>query len=231
MTNGKTKKAVSLLSGGLDSLIATWLAARKYEIALAVTFDYGQRAARKEIKIARNFCKIFKIEHVVIKLPWLKKTTQTALVKRGLKIPLTTPGNIDKSAEDRAKSVWVPNRNGVLIAIAAAIAESRNYEAVVAGFNLEEARTFSDNSKSFIDAANSALKYSTLSSVKVISPTLGLKKDKIAAHFVSSKIDPKLFWCCYEGKAKLCGRCESCARTIRAFKKIGEWNLIKERFI
>ena len=74
------KKAIILLSSGLDSLVSLYLAKKEYEIILAITFDYGQKASVDEIEAARKICEKFQIEHKVIKLPFLAEATDNALV-------------------------------------------------------------------------------------------------------------------------------------------------------
>lgn len=224
------RSAITLLSGGLDSTTATAMALGDYEVGLAITFDYSQRAVAKEIDAARSFCLKFGIEHKVINLPWLADITKTALVDSGILLPESSPDSLDSKAMERARAVWVPNRNGVFIAIAASIAESRGCNSIVAGFNIEEARTFPDNSQTFIDASNEALKLSTLNTVSIVSPTAAMTKEEIARRFVALDLDPAKFWCCYDGGEKLCGCCESCARTIRAFQTAGGWEMIAARF-
>ena len=223
-------KAITLLSGGLDSTVATALARQESDIHLALTFDYGQRAAKREIEAARSMCRSMNIEHRAIELGWLSQITSTALVNRGKPLPETTPNTLEKDQAQRAQAVWVPNRNGLFVAIGAAFAESAGSQAVIAGFNAEEAASFPDNSESFVNAANALLESSTRSGVRLISPTLKMEKTQIAGLLIELKIDPANFWCCYEGGERLCGRCESCARTIRAFKQAGLWDHISGRF-
>ncbi len=222
--------AITLLSGGLDSAVATQLAARESEIALALTFDYGQRAAEREIAIAQRLCADREIEHRVVALPWLGGETATALVDRTHALPERTPDGVDANAQDSAAAVWVPARNAIFIAIAAAYAEARGAKRIIAGFNIEEAQTFPDNSQGFVDAANALLAFATRTNVRVDSPTVGMSKPEIARAFLDLKIAPSDFWCCYEGAETLCGRCESCARTKRAFQTIGAWETIAARF-
>ena len=124
----------------------------------------------------------------------------------------------------------VPNRNGTLVAMAAAFAESTGTDSIIMGLNLEEAAAFPDNSEAFLKATNEALALSTLKGVKLESPTVGMMKAEIAQEFIRLDIDPGLFWCCYEGGERLCGKCESCARAIRAFKAVGGWDLVSARF-
>lgn len=225
-----TTTALTLLSGGLDSLVATALAMREHTVALAITFDYNQRAARRETAAAARFCASRGIAHETIALPWLGETTTTALVKRSARLPICTPETLENGSEARASAVWVPNRNGLFVAIAASIAEARGIGAIVAGFNAEEATTFPDNSAAFVDATNAALAQSTRSGVTLLAPTIAWTKEEIARRFVALDLDPASLWCCYDGGERLCGCCESCARAIRAFRRAGAWELVKRRF-
>lgn len=222
--------AITLLSAGLDSTVATALAMRDHDVRLAITFDYGHRAAKREIEYAKRHSGLWGIEHLVIELPWFASETHSALVDRAHALPRVFDFDIEGHAESAAKDVWVPNRNAVFIAIAAAIAEARKIDAVVTGFNAEEARTFPDNSKEFLEAQNRLLRISTIKNIRVISPTIAMKKGEIAEKFAMLNIPPDSFWCCYEGGDMLCGACESCARTIRAFKAAHTWKLIEARF-
>ena len=206
------------------------MARQEFDIHLALTFDYGQRAAKREIDAARSMCRGMNLEHRAIELGWLGQITPTALVNRGKPLPEATPNTLEKDQAQRAQAVWVPNRNGLFVAIGAAFAESAGAQALIGGFNAEEAASFPDNSESFVNAANALLESSTRSGVRLISPTLKMEKSQIAGLLVELKIDPADFWCCYEGGEKLCGRCESCARTVRAFKQAGLWNHLSDRF-
>src|SRR4051812_48637364 len=113
--------SVILLSGGLDSCVAFKLALDAGGVALAVTADYGQRAARREIEAARDMAARFGVAHKVVHLPWLGEITRTSLVDRGVEVPRPAAADLDSAqAHETAKKVWVPNRNGVLVNIAAA---------------------------------------------------------------------------------------------------------------
>ena len=85
-------KAIILLSGGLDSVVSLADEINKLDFKLALTFDYGQKAAKQEISTSKNICNYYKINHKVIKLDWLKEVTHTALVSdnelpQGIKNP------------------------------------------------------------------------------------------------------------------------------------------------
>ena len=210
-----------LLSAGLDSAVNFKCALDREHVALALTFDYRQRAARQEVKGAAAMCERFGVRHEVIKLPWLGDITRTALVGRHKRLPHPRPDGLDDACAARcsAERVWVPNRNGVFLAVAAAYAEALGADGVVAGFNAEEAAAFPDNSAAFVRAYNRSLQWSTRRAVKVVSYTARLRKDGILAlgRKITAPLD--LTWACYEGGRRMCGRCESCLRFVRAVQK------------
>ncbi|MBI2933256.1 MAG: 7-cyano-7-deazaguanine synthase QueC [Planctomycetes bacterium] len=209
-------KCVALLSGGLDSTVAFALKAK--ETILALTFDYGQRAASREIHAARAIADHYGVGHRVIELPWLAAVTKSALVDHSMSLP--SPDLRDRRAvRESAKVVWVPNRNGAMINIAASLAESMGADTILAGFNKEEGATFPDNTPAYLAAATRALWYSTANHVKVAGPTARWDKKRIVreGRRIGAPLD--LIWPCYEGEAEWCRRCESCLRSLRALEE------------
>lgn len=215
-----TPRYIVLLSGGLDSVVNLHCAKLEGEVVKALTFDYGQRARLQEIKASRYFCNKLNIPHEVIDLPFLKNLTQTSLVNTDATVPQLN--NLDDMTEARgtARLVWVPNRNGLFINIAACFAESLDAEFVIPGFNKEEAATFPDNSPAFITAASSVLSLSTLSQVKVACFTTGFDKTEMMKKAKELGVELKHVWSCYLAAEKPCGQCESCQRSDRAFKAV-----------
>jgi 7-cyano-7-deazaguanine synthase len=203
-------KGVAILSGGLDSTVSLAVAVRRMRVELAVTFDYGQRAAARERSAAARVARHFRVHHRVLAIPWLRAITRTALVNRGARLPE------HEMSERSARAVWVPNRNGCFIEIAAAHAEALGAERLVTGFNREEAATFPDNSAAYVRAINGALAYSTANSVRVVSFTAALEKPAIVR--LGRRLGAPLehVWPCYEGGRSWCRRCESCLRSLRA---------------
>jgi 7-cyano-7-deazaguanine synthase len=203
-------KGVAILSGGLDSTVSLAAARQRMKVVLAITYDYGQRAAKRERAASARIAKHYGIPHRVILIPWLAGITGTALVNRKARIPL------NEMSIRSAKAVWVPNRNGVFIEIAAAHAESLGANRLITGFNKEEAATFPDNSVAYVSAVNRALSYSTANGVQVVSFTGTLDKKGIVA--LGRRLDAPLqhIWPCYEGGRTWCGECESCLRSLRA---------------
>lgn len=209
----RSRRCVALLSGGLDSTVA--LALRARDAALAVTVDYGQRAAIREVAAAWAIAKRLRVPHRLIRLPDMAAVTGTALVHRRSKLPSPDLSSA-RSVRASAKSVWVPNRNGVFINLAAMLAEAMGAGEVVVGFNREEAATFPDNGVAFLRAATRALHYSTSNGIRVVSPTALWNKRRIVreGRRIGAPLD--LIWPCYEGGRTWCRRCESCLRSLRA---------------
>ncbi len=205
-------KSIILLSGGLDSLVCAGLCHEKYNIELALTFDYGQKSLQNEINASKKICKHYNIKnHKVIKLDWLKDITASAIVSEK---PLPKGVVSDKSLE----SVWVPNRNGLFLNIAAAFADSDNYSHIIIGANREEAKAFPDNSDIFIRRLNAAFEYSTRVKPKVLTPLIKYDKNDIVRVALENSVPLELAYSCYDSKKEHCGECESCIRFIKALE-------------
>lgn len=224
-------KSIVLLSGGLDSFVSLALAKDEYNVKLALTFDYGQKSAQQEIVAAKKICDFYDIEHKVIVLDWLKEITQTALVSNE-EIPLTELKdlNSDEFVNKSAISVWVPNRNGAFLNIAAAFADSYDFDYIIFGANKEEGTTFPDNTQEFIDKINESFRFSTQKQPKAYAPLINLNKNDIVKKAVENKVPLNLTRSCYASKEKHCGICESCVRLKRALEENDCQDIIRELF-
>ncbi len=216
-------KSVVLLSGGMDSTVNLYEAQNRGEVLLALTFDYGQRAAAKEIEISQKMTAKFGIKHQVLALPFFKDLGTSSLIDTGKALPLKNDVSIDdhSASMKTAKSVWVPNRNGIFLNIAAGFAEALGAQVVIPGFNLEEASTFPDNSLKFMNQVTDSFSYSTSNQVRVECTTVSMNKTEIVAFGEKLGVAWSMIWPCYQAGAKWCGQCESCQRAERAFKANG----------
>jgi 7-cyano-7-deazaguanine synthase len=211
-------KALLLLSGGLDSTVASFLAAETHEIAGAITFDYGQRARRRELGASYKIAAVLETLHRTVELGFYRQLESRGLTSPQGDLPAPSAADLDDpaAAEASASAVWVPNRNAVMIAVGAAWAESFGLDVLVVGFNVEEAQTFPDNGEEFLARQNEALALSTAGKVQVIAPTGAMTKAEIVALAQERDWPLELVWSCYEDKDEPCGRCESCCRFDRA---------------
>jgi 7-cyano-7-deazaguanine synthase len=213
-----TMKAVSLLSGGLDSVVATWLAAQEHDIRLCLTCDYGQRAAAREIEAAGHVAAALGMPHKVVPLPWVGQVAGDALTTASRALPELSAEELDtKAAVQSAAAVWVPNRNGLLLNVAGVFAEALGCQGIVVGFNAEEGATFPDNTPAFMHAAGRAFSFSTRHGLQVLSPTVAMTKRQIVQAGYEAQAPLQFVWSCYEGGQTPCRKCESCLRSARAF--------------
>jgi len=202
--------SVLLLSGGLDSLVAAWAAREEHPPRLALTFDYGQRAAAREAEAALSVAAEMGADHRLVKLPWMSRLMPASL------------GDPESDLADATDaSVWVPARNAVFVSIAAAHAEALDCDTIVCGFNAEEAATFADNSPEFLERCNAMLELATQNRPRLISPTLDLSKREIAALGLELGAPLHLTWSCYGPGPEHCWVCPSCRRLKAALQESG----------
>lgn len=217
-----TKKAIILLSGGLDSLVSLDIAIKKYNVVNSLTFDYGQKAFKEEKDAAKKIAKYYGIKNEVIKLSFLKDILDNALVD-------------DKKQDlNDFSQIWIPNRNGLFLNIAACYCDKYEIDCIVFGANKEEAEKFSDNSLDFIKTSDKFFKYSTQKKSKVYAPCQDFDKIEIINYAVNNNLPIKLLKSCYDSKnnsgKKHCGKCMSCKLLKNAILQSGNKKLIKEIF-
>lgn len=217
------EKSVVLLSAGLDSTVNLYEAHRATQVVLALTFDYGQRAASSEITSAQALTNRLNIPHRVVELPFFKDWGTSSLIDGKRDVPRGKDVQIDhlQTSQTTARSVWVPNRNGVFLNIAAGFAEALGASLVVPGFNLEEAQTFPDNSSEFLKKTTEALALSTSNHTRAHCYTTQMNKTEIVQRGKALGVEFSMIWPCYFAGVTWCGECESCQRSRRAFLQSG----------
>lgn len=224
--------SIVLLSGGLDSLVSLALTYKKTHKILALTFNYGQKSFQSEIISSQKIAEHYNINHKVVDLPWLAEISTSSL-NSDENIPIldiTQLDNIDTTS-DSAKSVWVPNRNGLFVNIAGCFAEANGYNSVIIGANKEEAATFKDNTVQFIDAVNNSFTYSMNDAVSLVAPLINYSKEDIVKIGIELNVPFELLHSCYLGNDIHCGQCESCLRLKRALIQNGRDDVVQKIFI
>ena len=227
-----SNKGIILLSGGLDSVVSLAAAINNgVSVKKALFFDYGQKSFEKEYQASKNIAEFYSIDFECIKLDWMKNITTSTLVSND-DIPNVDEKDLDdkEASFESMKKVWVPNRNGLFVNIAASFADSFGYDCIIIGANKEEAQTFSDNSIEFVDAENSALKYSVNYSVKLIAPLINYNKNEIVKLGLDIGVPFEYINSCYNNTKKHCGACESCNRLKRALENTGAFEIIDKLF-
>lgn len=218
------KKAIILLSGGLDSIVALGYPQKEYAIELALTFDYGQKSVKQEIEASKKLAQYYSVKHKIIKLDWLKEICKTALVS-DKDIPTE-----DLGTQESAASVWVPNRNGLFLNIAASFADSFGFDYILFGANKDEGTTFPDNTEEFRKHVSEVFETSTLKKPKVVAPLINYSKDDIVKIAMQNSIPLEYLYSCYSSGDKHCGKCESCRHLKNALIKNNGEKYIKILF-
>ena len=210
------KKAVVILSGGMDSTTALFIAKEEYSI-IPLHFNYGQRTEKKELESFSEICDYLQLENrYVIDLPFFKQIGANALVDVNLDVP--TDG-----IKPGVPITYVPFRNGIFLSIAASVAEKEGAEAIFIGVVEEDSSGYPDCTEKFIEhmknAINSGTKPETHIDIK--TPLIHLKKEDIVKKAIEVKVPLELTWSCYKNENKACGVCDSCRLRLKGFKKVG----------
>ena len=207
------KKGLIILSGGMDSV--TLLYARKDDISLAVTFDYGSNHAKREIECARYHCEKLGIEHIIIPLDFMHQYFKSSLLQGKDAIP---EGHY---AAENMKSTVVPFRNGIMLAIACGLAESRDLGKVYIANHAGDHAIYPDCRATFIESMSEAMAYGTYEHIKIAAPFTSLTKGDIAHIGTELGVDYTHTYSCYKGGEKHCGKCGTCVERKEAFELAG----------
>lgn len=207
------KDSVIVLSGGMDSV--TLLYDRRNEIALAVTFDYGSNHNRREAEFARMHCERLGIEHILIPLEFIHRYFKSSLLEGADAVP---EGHYES---DNMKSTVVPFRNGIMLAIACGIAESRGLKHVMIANHSGDHAIYPDCRAGFVDAMSAAMSAGTYDGVTVVAPYTNISKTDIARRGAMLGIDYAETYSCYKGGAKHCGKCGTCVERKEALRDAG----------
>ena len=203
-------KALLIYSGGLDS--TTLLYEYKDSIALAVTFDYGSKHNAREISYAEENCKRLGIKHMVIPLGFIGQYFKSDLLLSGGAIPEGC------YAEENMKSTVVPFRNGIMLAVAAGLAESYGLDTVLLANHSGDHAIYPDCRPEFVEAMDAAVKAGTYEGIRVVSPYCDITKRDIALRGRAIGLDYSLTYSCYKGGEKHCGKCGTCTERKEALE-------------
>lgn len=207
------KDSVIIVSGGMDSI--TLLYDRKDEIALGISFDYGSKHNAKEIPLAKMHCERLGIKHITIELGFMQKYFESSLLQGGEDIP---EGHY---ADENMKSTVVPFRNGIMLSIAAGIAESNGLKKVLIANHGGDHAIYPDCRPEFINAMSDATKAGTYVDVEVVGPYTNITKSDIARRGKQLGIDYAETWSCYKGGDVHCGKCGTCVERKEALAEAG----------
>lgn len=207
------KDSVLIVSGGMDSI--TMLYEYKERIALGISFDYGSNHNARELPFAAMHCERLGIKHIVINLGFMHQYFKSSLLEGAEAIP---EGNYD---EENMKSTVVPFRNGIMLSIAAGVAESNGLKYVMMANHGGDHTIYPDCRPEFVSAMSEATRLGTYPGIEVLAPYTGITKSDIARHGKALGIDYAETWSCYKGGEHHCGKCGTCRERIEALADAG----------
>lgn len=207
------KNAVMVLSGGMDSV--TMLHEYASQIEVAVNFTYGSNHNLRELECARRHCAELGIELVEIDLSFIGSNFHSSLLEGPDAIP---EGDYDF---DNMKSTVVPFRNGIMLAAAAGLAESRGLTVVMIANHAGDHALYPDCRDSFVRAMSKAISEGTYDGVAISAPYTLLSKGQIALRVKRLGLDYSTTYSCYKGRENHCGVCGTCRERRQALAEAG----------
>ena len=223
MSSKSTRKAICILSGGMDSTLASYIAKNDgYEI-IAVHFNYGQRTQDRELKAFRDICDDLEIlEKYEIDIPFFTQIGASALTDKTIDVP--TGG-----VEAGVPITYVPFRNGIFLSITAAIAEKEGATAMYIGVVQEDSSGYPDCTDEFIVDMKKAINQGTKKDthIDILTPLVHLSKAQIVQEAMKLNVPLEHTWSCYKEEDEACGICDSCRLRLNGFKLANQIDPIK----
>jgi 7-cyano-7-deazaguanine synthase len=216
------KESIVIFSGGIDSTTALYWALTQYEKVHAITFDYGQRN-RIEVIMAEHIAKKLNVPQKILRID-LKQIGGSALTDAHL--PLPQYESVDKIEEDFPLT-YVPFRNGIFLALAAAWADVEGIKEIVCGFHVMDSPNYPDTREQFVKAMEEAINQGTRFSpdqdrLQIVAPYVNKKKSDIIKQGLSVGADYSYSISCYAGAEAPCQKCSSCALRQKAWQEVGQ---------
>ncbi len=211
------KKAVCVMSGGMDSTLSAHMMKRDgYEI-VGVHFNYDQRTQTKELECFHKICNDLNVtKKYVLDLDFFKQLGASALTDKSIEVP--TGG-----VEEGIPVTYVPFRNGIFLSMAAAIAEKEGAEVISIGVVEEDSSGYPDCRENYIKSMQESINLGTKDETKIEikMPLVHLQKSQIVEKSLELDVPLHHTWSCYKNEEFACGVCDSCRLRLNGFKLAG----------
>lgn len=207
------KDTLLILSGGMDS--TTLLHEYKESIALAVHFNYGAKQNMRESGCAAEQCRLAGVEFLELDLAFMGKYFTSSLFEGD---DAVSEGSYESA---NMTSTVVPFRNGIMLSVAAGLAESRGLKKVMMANHGGDHAVYPDCCPGFVEAMNKAIQAGTYAGITLVAPYTGITKTDIAIRGKKLGVDYSLTYSCYKGGETHCGRCATCIERRQALYAAG----------
>lgn len=210
--------AVCILSGGMDSTLASYIAKNEGHEIIAVHFNYGQRTQEKELQSFRDICNALEVKNKYeIDIPFFTQIGASALTDDSIEVPT-------QGVKPGVPITYVPFRNGIFLSIATAIAEKEGANALYIGVVEEDSSGYPDCSDTFIDKMTHAINQGTKeeTQLQILTPLVHLTKKQIVQKAIELDVPLELTWSCYKNSDKACGVCDSCRLRLAGFRQANQ---------
>src|SRR6201987_6058257 len=210
------KRAVVLLSGGMDSCVCAALAARDFDTA-ALHVSYGQRTEERERKAFLGICERLGIrERLVVRNEALKRIGGSALTDTNIAVP-------ESHAIGREiPATYVPFRNAHFLSVAVSWAEVLGAAKIYIGAVEQDSSGYPDCRPAYYEAFNQVIRAGTKEgNIEIVTPLIALRKHEIVRLGLELGAPFDLTWSCYSREDRACGVCDSCMLRLRDFEQAG----------
>lgn len=202
-----------VLSGGMDSVTLLW--DYRDRIAAAVTFQYGSNHNLMEARYARLNCEKLGIKWIEIDLSFMGQHFHSSLLDGAESVPEGSYGN------DNMRSTVVPFRNGIMLSVAAGLAESLGLQGLMLANHGGDHEIYPDCRPDFVKAMGEAIAAGTYEHLRLEAPYTNITKSDIARRGKALGVDYSLTYSCYKGGEKHCGKCATCIERAQALADAG----------
>jgi len=213
------KKAVILLSGGMDSLVTTAIAKQENDELYFLHANYGQKTQVKEQECFDNLIDYYQPKGILnVDLSYLKQIGGTSLIDKNVQIK-----DYDATNAHLVPDTYVPFRNGNLIVIASSWAEVIGAQRIYIGAVEEDSSGYPDCRESFYKAINKAIDLGTKDDTMIQIKTPVIHKTKAEIVKLGKELNApfEYSWSCYRNNDVACGTCDSCHLRLKAFQEAG----------
>ena len=224
-SDSDSRKAVALLSGGMDSCVCTAIACERHganNVAL-LHASYGQRTEARERKAFESIADFYGItQRLPVKLDHFRTIGGSALTDSNIAVP---ENKLDQAIDHHSAIpvTYVPFRNAHFLSVAVSWAEAIGAGAIYIGAVAEDSSGYPDCRPEYYRVFQELIRVGTRpeTSIDIVTPVINLKKSEIIRQGIALGAPLHLTWSCYQGQAVACGVCDSCLLRLRAFAEAG----------